>query len=1130
MSRVKIVLNGKETLAHPKETILEVARRNNLFIPTLCYDDRLEPYGACRVCLVKVEGAKTFLPSCSTKVTNGMVIDTENEEVKSERRLALSLLISDHYGDCDSPCSIECPANIDIQGYIALIAAGRYTEAVKLIKEKNPMPLTIGRICPRPCEAVCRRNRVDEPIAINFLKRYAADFDSTMGKPYIPERENSLGKRIAVIGAGPAGLTCAYYLAVMGYEVTIFEKELKAGGMLRYGIPQYRLPKEILDREIDTILRLGVNIEYSTELGKDISIEEIRKRNYTLVFIGIGAQCSTRMRIEGEDLDGVTSGLEFLHNIAEGVKPDLTGKRVVVIGGGNTAIDAARTSFRLGTGEVIILYRRTRLEMPANDFEIEEAIEEGIKLEYLSAPVRIKKEGQRLRVECIRMKLGEPDSSGRRRPVPVQGSNYILKADLLISAIGQKPDIPSLGKDLISAKDTLKADLDTGATDDSYLFSAGDCVTGAATAIEAIAGGRKAAYAMDRRIKGMKPVSGFTFNISRGALEEIPDSYFSHYKKSKRASMPTLHVSQRKRNFEEIEKGFTEDAAFQEARRCLECGCHEGFSCDLRDCCTLYNVPTNEFVYGTNILQGYDNLAANLPLIIKDENKCIKCGTCIRICDEVWGLSIWGWVNRGFETLVTPYFDLELKDTACDFCGQCADSCPTGALTLKPYLQKPGPFCSEQKVGICVGCSLGCEISYNIYENLLVRNRGKAGENEGNLCVRGRFGYNYLAEGSRSLSFLEVDRKKRKKLVEKDALDKVSDLLNRSKKIGIFTSTSLSNEEYKKVKELSSKFSGAELFHIPFDFAEDPQSQFQYSTISRSKKFNDLVNLTNSPSLSELDKASAIILLNILPARSYPILEMRIRNAVKKGTKLFIINRYPIRLDDVADSVFRIKTSYYKELLDIVGSALLRVTNDAPEDVTVYFNSITTNSVFSSAALIKYEKIMLLVSALSSSNKCVFIADENNIDESTLFSFVNLTLMMEDRSKLLLLNKGTNPKGALEHGMVHEKRTRITDKELKKFDTLLLYKLPQIFKLDGKAVVHLGFKPFSQYGNYGVFIPSSSLLETGGTTLLYNGKETDIPSVLNKNKKVDNLKFFSKILERTSYVSEIDPSDSGPQA
>jgi formate dehydrogenase major subunit len=369
MAQVQIHLNGKEVAAKTEQTILEVATAQGISIPTLCNDKRLKPFGSCRVCLVKVEGARNFVPACSTNVVDGMVIDTESVEVTEARKLSLALLISDHYGDCVSPCSIECPAHIDIQGYIALIRANRYQEAVGLIKEQNPMPVTIGRICPHPCEEVCRRNRVDEPIAINNLKRFAADYDIALEHPVLPEKQAPTGKRVAVIGSGPAGLSAAYYLALLGHGVSIFERNERPGGMLRYGIPEYRLPKEILDREIDLIRSLGVEIRYATTFGSDITTESLRNSGFDALFLSIGAVQSTSMRIEGEDLSEVLSGIDFLAEIASGQEYDMHGMTVVVVGGGNTAMDASRTSLRLGAERVIVLYRRTRREMPAHDFE-----------------------------------------------------------------------------------------------------------------------------------------------------------------------------------------------------------------------------------------------------------------------------------------------------------------------------------------------------------------------------------------------------------------------------------------------------------------------------------------------------------------------------------------------------------------------------------------------------------------------------------------------------------------------------------------------------------------------------------------------------------------------------------------
>ncbi|MBN1834352.1 MAG: FAD-dependent oxidoreductase, partial [Spirochaetales bacterium] len=439
---VEIQLDGRKLLVPPDRTILQVAESQGVEIPTLCHDPRLDPYASCWVCVVKVIGAKGFVPACSTRVRQGMVITTIDEDIRATRRMALELLLSNHYGDCRPPCTLACPSNIDVQGYIGLIANGRYQEALELIKRDNPFPATIGRVCPRPCEDACRRNLVDEPVAIDWLKRFVADRD-LLGDPaegYDPPLAPRTGKRVAVVGAGPAGLSAAYYLVQEGVAVTLFEAEPEAGGMLRYGIPDYRLPQDVLDREIQTILRLGVELTTGVRIGRDVSLEELRRR-FDAVILAHGAWKSRGLRVQGEDHPGVIAGIELLHDVAMG-KPVALGNRVAVIGGGNTAIDSARTAVRLGAREVNLFYRRTDIEMPASPHEVREAVEEGVQFYYLVAPLMVEEKSKEIRtLRLIKMELGEPDSSGRRRPVPIEGSDYEVEVDTIITAIGQYSDV-----------------------------------------------------------------------------------------------------------------------------------------------------------------------------------------------------------------------------------------------------------------------------------------------------------------------------------------------------------------------------------------------------------------------------------------------------------------------------------------------------------------------------------------------------------------------------------------------------------------------------------------------------------------------------------------------------------------
>jgi len=407
-------------------------------------------------------------------------------------------------------CQQTCPVGIDIRGYIGLIADGRYLEAIELIKEKNPLPAICGRVCNHPCESKCNRGKEDEPIAIDTLKRFVADYELKLrreGKLPRPKPvpRNGLGK-VAIVGAGPAGLTCAHDLAKKGYECVIFEAAPVPGGMLYLGIPEYRLPRDIILEEVQAIVDLGVEIRLNTPLDKNLTIDDLLAQGYKAIFLAIGAHKGLKLGVPGEDeFEGFLDCIVFLRrvNLGDKTKP---GRRVIVIGGGNSAIDAARTALRLGSDEVYILYRRSRREMPANPWEVEEAEHEGVKIHYLAAPVKIVGEGGRVRgMECIRMELGKPDASGRRRPVPIKGSEFFIEADVIVPAISQEPDLSFLheGHGLkISRWNSFEVDPQTLQTNRPGIFAGGDAVTGPATVIEAIAAGHKAAQSIDQYIRG----------------------------------------------------------------------------------------------------------------------------------------------------------------------------------------------------------------------------------------------------------------------------------------------------------------------------------------------------------------------------------------------------------------------------------------------------------------------------------------------------------------------------------------------------------------------------------------------------------------------------------------------------
>ncbi len=482
--------------------------------------------------------------------------------------------------ECLAPCRQRCPAQIDIPAYIDAIRRGDYEEAVGVLKERNPLILVCGRICPHPCEDWCRRGESgkDDPVAINMLKRFVADWEMHSGKRVEVTQGPDTGKRVAVIGSGPAGLSCAYFLRRLGHQVTLFESMPNLGGMLRYGIPEYRLPKAILDWEIQGILDLGVEVRRNVRFGEDFNLEFLLASGFEAVFLGAGAWQSSKMRCEGEDMEGVWGGIEFLRMRDLGVRVDV-GKKVVVVGGGNTAIDAARTSIRLGA-EVTLLYRRSRKEMPANEMEIIAAEEEGVQFHFLAAPSRVigDENGRAKQLEYIKMELGEPDESGRRRPVPIEGSETLLDVDTIIAAIGQKADASIIEKDKSRKLEqltytrwgTMDADPDTGQSSIPYLFTAGDFLTGPALVVDAIGGGRKAARAIHLYLTGQE------VDIPEDAQKKrIPESELGELEGIEpkgRPPMPELPVEERVQSFEESELTLTEEEAIKEADRCLQCG------------------------------------------------------------------------------------------------------------------------------------------------------------------------------------------------------------------------------------------------------------------------------------------------------------------------------------------------------------------------------------------------------------------------------------------------------------------------------------------------------------------------------------------------------------------------------
>jgi len=569
-------------------------------------------------------------------------------------------------GECDllapAPCQMACPSGIDVPSYVALIGQGRYEEAVSLIREDNPFPWVCGLVCTHPCEFVCVRGKVDSPIAIKELKAFAAEKALSEGRYLNPPKEPDTGHRICVVGAGPAGLTAAYFLALKGHRVRVIEALPVAGGMMMVGIPRYRLPREVIDREVGFIEELGVEFRFNTRFGRDVSLQSLREEGFEAFFIAVGAHASHRLAVPGEDLPQVLDAVRFLQDVAMGSRRR-PGERVVVVGGGNVAIDAARTLVRLGCKEVSLLYRRSRSEMPANVEEVRQAEEEGVRLVFLTIPVEVVGEQGRVAgLRCLRAQLSDPDARGRRRPMPVEGSDHLVSADAVVTAIGQR--VLTEGLEHLELRwtswDTIVADTITAGAGREGIFAGGDVVLGPATVVEAIGAGKRAAEGIDRFLKGLPQPTMPAVPVRRARLEPWEASA-SLKMDLKRAEVGLLGPERRRITFQQVELGLGEEEARREAHRCLRC------------------------------------------------DICKRCGRCVVICRDSMGIDALqlGYVGQG-EGLPT---DFRFTAERCILCGACAANCPTGAMRIEDrgserLLILGGTILQRERLERCQDCGV----------------------------------------------------------------------------------------------------------------------------------------------------------------------------------------------------------------------------------------------------------------------------------------------------------------------------------------------------------------------------------------------------------------------------------------
>jgi formate dehydrogenase major subunit len=676
--RVGITLDGRAIEVACGATVLEAARQAGIRIPTLCHVEGLEPASSCFLCCVQIEGRRQLSPACAMPVEEGMTIVTDSDDVRAARRMALELLLSDHAGDCIAPCAARCPAGLDIPGFLYPLAAGSPRQAIEVLWQRLPLAGSLGRVCPRLCEQHCRRQHHDDGLAIAGLHRWVADRTAGPRPPRAGRAVGGSGRSVGIIGAGPAGLAAAYFLLCEGHAVTLYDAHARAGGMLRYGIPAYRLPKGPLDREIDVVRARGAEFRMGQRWGEDFRLDELLGR-HDAVFVAIGAQRSIRLAAEGAEL--ALDAVDLLAAVARDEVPEL-GRRVVVVGGGNTAMDAARTARRLGA-EVKVIYRRTEREMPCLLEEVESAREEGVEVDFLVAPLRLdRSESGEIELVCERMSLAEPDASGRRRPVPIAGSETVYRADSVIAAIGQgvatelaaREGLETTGRGIAANPRTLETSV-------PRVFAGGDAVLGADLAVRAVAAGRQAAVSIGQLLDGRQVVGPEDpVNVSFQPLdEEELAEVFRDIESQPRIPTPRLPPAERLSSFAEVDAGLSAEAARDEARRCLSCGCAAAVGCSVRRYATEYGADPTRFL-GARRRFARDE---SHPEISYEPGKCILCDACVRIAGEAaepLGVAL---IGRGFQVAMGVPFGEPLSAGLLRVAERCAEACPTGALTLR---------------------------------------------------------------------------------------------------------------------------------------------------------------------------------------------------------------------------------------------------------------------------------------------------------------------------------------------------------------------------------------------------------------------------------------------------------------